>query len=155
MVLADAVQRIAQTVVSVSDIWFTFRMLRTEAITDEVNDWLREYSFEYQQSVRCQTGKYSGCDWLVNYQVVSRSCTALWLLLSSRSRAVARKASEYVIAGCFGRCCLLEARQAFLLSLFDDMMDAWKLEDLNLVADVSETVMWSRSDELGHALITA
>ena len=148
--LAEAVERVAQAVVRVSDVWFTFRTRSAESIAEEVDDWLKERSFEYERGVR-RSGR-SGRDWTVDYQVVTPSHTALLFLLSSGSRAAARRVSEHVVAGCFDLLHLSEAGEASLISLFDDTTDVWQPEDLNLVEGVSETVMWSRPDELERVL---
>ncbi len=151
--LPDVIQRVAQAVVRVSDIWFTFRTRSAESIAEEVDDWLRERAFEYERAVRRSGG--SGRDWTIDYQIVSGSHTALLFLLSSGSRAAARRISEHVLAGCFDLRHLADAGEASLISLFDDTTDVWQAEDLNLVEAVSETVMWSRPDELERALARA
>ena len=151
--LADAIHRIAQAVVRVSDIWFSFRTRPVESIADEVDEWLNQQSFEFKRAVKC--GGRSGREWTVDYQIVVRAHTSLVFVLSSGSRAAARRVSEHVFTGCFDLLHLRDAGQASLVSLFDDTADVWQSEDINLAQHVSETVMWSRPDELERVLTMA
>ena len=148
--LGDAVQRVAQAVVRVSDVWFTFRTRTAQSIADEVDDWLRERPFDFEKGVK-RDGR-SGRNWTVDYQIVAGARVSLVFLLSSGSRAAARRVSEHVVAGCFDLSHLSESG-ASLISLFDDTADVWQAEDFNLVQEVSRTAMWSRPDDLERALM--
>lgn len=148
--LSDAVHRGAQAVVRVSDVWFTFRTRTGESIADEVDEWLRQQPFTYERAIR-RSGR-SGRDWTVDYEIVSGTHRSLVFLLSTGSRAVARRLSEHVVAGCIDLLHSVETDQASLISLFDDTADVWQPEDINLVQSVSKTVMWSRPDELERVL---
>lgn len=149
--LGEAVQRVAQSVVRVSDLWLTFRTRRLESIADEVDGWLRQRSFEYERSVR-RDGR-SGLKWTVDYQVTAGSHNSLVFLLSSGSRAAARRVSEHVVAGCVDLTHLVQLEDISLVSLFDDTLDVWRPEDFSLVENVSTAVMWSRPDDLERVLI--
>ncbi len=151
--LSDAVHRGAQAVLRVSDVWFTFRTRPGESIADEVDDWLRQRPFTYERAIR-RSG-HSGRDWTVDYEIMSGTHKSLVFLLSTGSRAVARRLSEHVVAGCFDLLQSAEVSQASLISLFDDTADVWQPEDINLVQNVSKTVMWSRPDEFEQALLPA
>ncbi len=148
--LGEAVQRVAQAVVRVSDLWFTFRTRRVQSVADEVDDWLRQRRFEFERSVR-RSGR-SGLLWTVDYQVITVSHTSLIFLLSSGSRAAARRVSEHVVAGCIDLIHLTESEGISLVSLFDDTSDVWQPENFNLAESVSRTVMWSRPDDLERVL---
>jgi len=149
--LAGAVQRVAQAVVRVADIWFTFRTRVAESIADEVDDWLRGRAFDFQKGV--QRDGRSGRHWTVDYQIVAGARMSLVFLLSSGSRANARRVSEHVVAGCFDLFHLSESGEASLVSLFDDTADVWQPEDFNLVQEVSQTAMWSRPGDLERVLM--
>ncbi len=150
--LGEAVQNVAQTVVRISDLWFTFRTKRGDSIAEEVGDWLSQRPFEYERSV-AHSGR-SGRQWKVDFQVIGGSRRSLVFLLSSGSRAVARRLSEHVVAGCLDLRHLSQSGEALLVSLFDDTIDVWRSEDLNLVESVSKVAMWSRPDQL-EGLLTA
>ena len=169
--LARAVQQVAQAVVRVSDVWFTFRMRTHEvrgrthevrgrtheirrrthkSIADEVDTWLRERVFECERNV--QRSGHSGKQWKVDYAVVTEGCSSLMFLLSSGSRASARVITNRVVAGCVDLSRVRTRCQNRLVSLFDDTSDVWQPEDFNLLQGVSETVMWSRPDHLERVL---
>jgi len=149
--IADAVQRVAQAVVRVSDVWFTFRTRAAESIADEVDDWLKERSFGFEKGVK-RDGR-SGRSWTVDYRIVAGARTSLVFLLSSGSRAAARRVSEHVVAGCVDLSHLPQTGQESLVSLFDDTADVWRPEDLNIVEGVSRLVTWSRPDKLASVLM--
>lgn len=151
--LGRAIQSVAQTVVRVSDLWFTFRTKRGDSIADDVDDWLGQRFFEFHRSVRYD-GR-SGLRWTVDYRVLSGSRTFLMFLLSSGSRSAARRISEHVVAGCVDLIHLSESENASLVSLFDDTTDVWQPEDFHLVESVSQTAMWSRPDQLERLLTAA
>lgn len=148
--LSEAVHLVAQTVVRVADLWFTFRSRRGESIADEVEEWLKHRPYQYERGVT-QSGQ-SGREWKVDYQVRAGSHQSFVFLLSSGSRAAARQISAQVVAGCFDLLPYAKTYRASLVSLFDDTSDVWRQEDLNLVQEVSETVMWSQPDKLERVL---
>ena len=152
--LADHVQRLAQAAVRVADISFTFRAQSTNAVADDVDEWLRSRSFEVERGVR-RRGR-SGREWLIDYGVRADSRDSLMFLISSGARATARRTVEHVVSGCVDLSIWPPAPgQPPLVSLIDDTIDIWRDEDLSLLSDVSELAMWSRRDELEALLRTA
>ena len=149
--VTDAVHRVAQAVVRVSDIWFTFRTRSPKSITDEVDDWLKQRSFKFEKGVQ-REGR-SGRGWMVDYQVVAGAHMSLVFVLSSGSRAAARRVSELVFAACSDLSHLVvRERDAALVSLFDDTTDVWRDEDLALAQGVSRVATWSQHDEFERIL---
>lgn len=149
--LGEAVTRIAQAAVRVSDLWFTLRSQSLQATEDEVDEWLREKQIPFQRQVT-KTGR-SGRDWTVNFETQSPNRTSLIFLLSTGSRGAARRVTEHVLAGCVDLSHLKAGQpdQAFI-SLFDDTVDVWRPEDYQLVEDHCEIARWSAPDELERML---
>ncbi len=149
--LADAVSRLAQAVVRVADIWYTFRTRSRHSVADEVNDWLREQNFDVERSLRYE-GK-SGRSWQIDFSVTYAGQRSSVFLLSTGSKAAARQVSEHVFTGCSDlRSSEIGAQSLQFISLFDDTLDVWRDEDFNLLQEVSKTAYWSRPDELASLL---
>ncbi len=151
--LSEAVHRLGQAGVRVSDIWFTLRTHPLRTIADDVDDWLKEHSFDVTRSVKY--GGRSGREWMVDYQVVAEANTSLVFLLSTGTQSWARRLTERVVAGCTDLSHLrLDQRDTSFVSLFDDTTNVWKDEDFALVESVSRIAIWSQRDEFEHILTT-
>ena len=153
--LAESILRLAQAVVRVSDIWFTFRVRSASipTVADEVEQWLNERRFDFDKGVK-RDGQ-SGRGWTVDYEISAKGCRSLVFVLSGRSRAAARHINEHVVAGCVDLRHLREPERSIsLVSLFDDRFDVWRLDDFKLASTVSEVAQWSRRDEFERLLIT-
>jgi hypothetical protein len=69
-------------------------------------------------------------------------------VLSTGSRAAARGVAEHVLAAWYDLSHLKIGPQGLsFLSLFDDTLDIWTIEDFKLVGDLSEVIFWSKPDE--------
>lgn len=149
-----AVLRLGQAAVRLSDLWFTFRTRAVETVSDEVVDWLQEMRIPFDKGVR-HTGR-SGRTWTIDYQTRTDERTSLVFLLSTGSRAAARRITEHVVAGWhdLNHLKLTQTHLSFI-SLFDDTEDVWQDEDFRLVEDLSEVARWSRPDEVERLLRAA
>ena len=151
--LGEAVQRLGQAGVRVSDVWFTFQARAVGTIADEVDDWLRERRFDFERNVS-RNGR-SGRVWTVDYQVVADSNTSLVFLLSTGAQSWARRLSERIVAECTDLSHLaLGSPNTSFVALFDDTADVWREEDFALVEGVSRIAIWSRPDEFERILTT-
>ena len=152
--LGEAVLRLAQAAVRVSDLWFTLRTRAVETVADEVTDWLVEKEISFDRAVR-QHGR-SGQSWTVDYQTRTDDRTSLIFLLSTGSRGAARRIAEHVLAGCvdLSHLKVSQSHLAFV-SLFDDTEDVWREEDFSLVEQQSQVARWSRPDEFERILLAA
>ena len=152
--LGEAVLRLAQAAVRVSDLWFTLRTRAVETVADEVTDWLVEKEISFDRAVR-QYGR-SGQSWTVDYQTRTDDRTSLIFLLSTGSRGAARRIAEHVLAGCvdLSHLKVSQSHLAFV-SLFDDTEDVWREEDFSLVEQQSQVARWSRPDEFERILLAA
>ena len=178
--LGEAVLRLAQAAVRVSDLWFTFRtrairpragetimseaenfdrrarrgVRELETVASEVGDWLVEKEIAFDRDV-IQPGR-SGQSWKVDYQTHTKNRTALVFLLSTSSRRGTRRIAERVLAGCIDLGHLKVSRPRLaLVSLFDDTEDIWRKEDFSLVEQHSEVARWSQPDKFERLLLAA
>lgn len=148
--LDEPILRLAQAAVRVSDLWLTQRARRAEAVAEEVSGWLGEKGIAYDRAAR-QTGR-SGHAWTIDYKICTESQTSLVFLLSTGSRAAARRIAEHVLAGCVD---LSHLQESQIISLFDDTEDTWQPKDFKLVETYSKIAYWSRPDHFERILQVA
>ena len=149
--LGEAVLRVAQAVVRVSDLWFTLRSQSLQTTAEEVDEWLSEKGIPFQRDVP-RKGR-STRDWTVNFETQTDDHTSLIFLLSTGSRGAVRRITEHVVTG-FVDLSHLKVGQPNLafVSLFDDTTDVWRAEDFMLLEEHSEIARWSAPDELEQIL---
>lgn len=143
---ASALIRLSQAMLRVSDLWFTFRNRVGESIVDEVDDLLREQAFEVERypSVSGASSKI----WQPDFQTNHDDRKTLIRVLSTGSRATVPDLVNRTVA----MWCDLDYQEMHksvskFISLFDDTLDVWKLEDIRQVERFSDIAYWSRSDE--------
>ena len=149
--LTDAILRVGQAVIRVTDLWFTTRTRSVESVSDEVADLLQERQIPYERAVKLP-GR-SGRDWTVDFHTRTAHRSALVFVLASGSRAGARRVAEHVVAGWHDLSPMRVGPQGLrFISLFDDTADVWAEEDFRLVESISDVSRWSRPDELAELL---
>lgn len=150
--LGEAVLRLAQAVVRVSDIRFTFQRQRPQTTAKEVEKWLRERQINFQRSVLRQ-GR-SRKNWRVNFETHLDNRTSMVFLLSTRDRSAVNSITERVTTACLDLNYMREPQRGVIrfVSLFDDNRDVWRQEDYNLMNQVSTIARWSQPDEFEHIL---
>ena len=152
--LGEAVLRVAQAAVRVSDIWFTFSSQSIQTIADEVDEWLRERAIIFDRQVS-KPGR-STQNWLIDFETYTDSRTCFVFLLATGTRGAVRRMTEHVVAGCVDLNHFKETQPSLaFVSLFDDTEDVWQPRDFSLVEEVSEVARWSNRDEFENLLITA
>ena len=152
--LSDAIHRLGQAAVRVSDIWFTIRSRAVASVADEVEAWLRERKFDSKMNAR-RDGR-SGRKWTVDYEVVAETQTSHVFLLTTGSQAWARRLSERVVAACTDLSHLtFDKADASFVSLFDDTVNVWARRGFCIVEPFSRIAIWSQPEEFEHVLATA
>jgi hypothetical protein len=152
--VSEGVNRIGQAALRLADLWFTLRTRAVETVSDEVADWLEEKVIQFERASR-HTGR-SGRSWTVDYQTRTAQRTCLVFVLSTGSRAAARRVTEHVVAGLYDLNHLRVVQpQLSFVSLFDDTEDVWQEEDFRLVEPLSTISRWSRPDEFEQVLRAA
>ncbi len=152
--LGESVLRVAQAVVRVSDLWFTFRSQSFQTTADEVDEWLHEKQIPFARNVQKQ-GR-SMRNWTVDFETHIDNRTSLIFLLSTGTRGTVHRLAERVLAGCVDLNHLKSNQPGLaFVSLFDDTEDVWHPEDFSLVNEYSEIARWSRPDEFESLLLRA
>ena len=154
--LSEAIVRIAQAAVRVSDIWFTMRRRVVQSVSNDVSRWLAEREIRFEANVKHRGT--SGREWTIDFQTYSNGHTApprpsLVFLLSAPSQAAVRRVTSHVVAAChdLNELRVRDSRPKFV-SLFDDRADVWRREDYRLVSQLSTVATWSRRNELERFL---
>ena len=149
--LADAVTRVSQAALRVSDLIFTSRLRSVESVTDEVADFLLELSLPFERNKRL-IGR-SGKSWRIDFQVSTPQRGSLIAVLSSGSRSAAQQITKNAVATWFDLSVYSSSPEPLtFISLIDDSADVWSEEDFNLVASISEVARWSAPETLSQLL---
>lgn len=145
--LAEAIIRLSQATLRVSDIWFTFRGRAGESAIDEVEDLLQNHHIPFERDPEI-TGR-SGRVWTPNFLTRYSQHKSLIYVLSTGNRAAARTIAARTSAAWHDLSDLkVEPEAPRFISLFDDTLDVWTSEDFRLVEDTSEVAYLSRPNEL-------
>lgn len=149
--LGEAVLRVAQAAVRISDLWFTLRGQTFQTTADEVEEWLNEKRIPFQRDVSKQ-GR-STRPWTINFETQTANRTGLIFLLSTGTRGAVHRITEHVVTGCVDLNHLKESQPNLeFVSLFDDTVDVWRPEDFLLVEGFSQIARWSDPDGLQEIL---
>ena len=152
--LAEAVTRVAQAALRISDLWFTFRTQSVQAIADEVADFLADSRFGFDRN-RKLAGR-SGRAWTIDFHVRTDWRSSLVQVLTTGNRGAASRVCEHVLAAWYDLNHLAAGREALsFVSLFDDTADVWVEENYRLVERLSTVSRWSRPDEFAALLSEA
>ena len=149
--LADVVTRVAQAALRVSDLWFTFRTQAIQRTPDDVADFLaeREIGFVRREKLKGRSGR----DWTIDFLVRTEVCSSLVQVLTTGSRAAARRVCEHALAAWHDLSHLKVGKESLaFVSLFDDTTDVWSSEDFALVEPLSTISHWSRPEDLAAVL---
>jgi hypothetical protein len=151
--MSEAISRLSQTALRVSDLWFTFRNQAAASINDEVEEFLAAQEIQFERGERL-VGR-SGRTWRVDFHTRTSEKSALVNVLSTGSRPSARRMAEHTLATWHDLSNLQIGPESLrFISLFDDELDVWAPEDFGLVEDVSEVAYWSHKDEFAELLIS-
>jgi hypothetical protein len=143
---AQAVTRLAQAALRVSDLSFTFRSRSTESFADEVEDLLRSRQVQFERKPPIP-GR-SGTIWRPDFHARLPNQSAFVSVLSTGNRATAKEIVAYATAEWFDLSNWAVGPEAVkFISLFDDTTDVWTEEDYRLVKEISDIAYWSRRDE--------
>lgn len=151
--LADAVTRVSQAALRISDLIFTSRLRSVETVTDEVADFLQELHLPYERNKKL-IGR-SGKSWRIDFQVSAPQKSSLISVLSSGSRSAAQQITKSVVATWYDLSQYRASPEPLaFISLVDDSADVWSEEDFNLVESISDVARWSVPETLSLLLTT-
>lgn len=148
---SDAVTRLSQAALRVSDLWFTFRSQTIATVNDEVQEFLDSRDIKYERRERL-IGR-SGNPWTVDFHTRTQDRSTFVNVLSTGSRVSARRIAEHTLATWVDLSNYKVGAEGLrFVSLFDDDLDVWTPESFALVEDVSEVAYWSHKDEFAELL---
>jgi len=149
--MADAVIKISQAALRISDIWFTMRTRAISSVIDDVAAFLEQESIPFERN-RSYSGN-SGSSYRVDFHTFADNNDCLVNVLSAGSKPSARVAREHVVTQWHDLTPVnVPKPNPKLISLFDDASDVWTLEDFKLLQSVSIVSMWSRPDDFALLL---
>ncbi len=152
--LSGAIARMSQAALRVSDLWFSLRNRAVQSVTDEVAEFLTEREIKFDRAEKLP-GR-SGRIWTIDFHTWTPGRGALVSVLSTGSRATAKILVERAVATWYDLSHLkASAEPLTFISLFDDTIDVWSNEDLNLASSLSEASLWSNPDEFERLLKAA
>ena len=150
--LADAVTRVSQAALRVSDLWFTLRNRGgAESVTGDVAEYLTHRNFEYDRSKK-MVGR-STREWSVDFHVRTPKLGSLVYVLTTGNRSAARGITARAVATWYDlshRATGSEGLQ--FISLFDDNANVWDDADFRLAEELSTVAFWSKPDEFADIL---
>ena len=150
--LGEAVLRVAQAAVRVSDLWFTLRSQAFQSTVDEVDEWLRDREIAFERQVS-KEGR-STQKWAIDFETHTDNRTCFVFILATGARGAVRRLTEHVVAGCVDLSHFKNGQPALtFVSLFDDTEDVWQPRDFSLVGEVSEVALWSHPAEFENLLL--
>ena len=149
--VGEAVVRVAQAVVQVADVSFSFRTTRPERMNEEVGEWLTSREIRHEREVRL-SGR-SGQKWTIDYRISANRATSLVSLLTTGSKNAARRQTEHVVAGWVDLRHLRDSESRVeMISLFDDTRDVWKEEHIRLAEQMSQVAFWSQPEQFENMI---
>lgn len=145
--LADAVTRLGETAIRVSDLWFLNRTRAYETILDEVSELLDDRQIPFERNPK-RTGR-SGQVRRIDFHTYTSNRSAFIYILSTGNRASTRSIVDRVCASWYDlHHYQAQANPIRFISLFDDSIDLWDNTSIRLLENLSEVSYWSRPDEL-------
>lgn len=152
--LGNAITRLGQAALRVSDLWFTFRARMFESVSDEVAEFLGEREIPFDRGERV-VGR-SGRSYLIDFHTRTPRSSNLVVVLSTGSRSAASRVVEHVVATWYDLSHLRFGQQPVnFVSLFDDTLDVWRDEEFRLVDEISTVARWTAQDEFAEMLSAA
>lgn len=151
--LAEAVTRLSQAALRVSDLWFTFRSQSADLVNDDVEEFLRDMNIAFDRGERL-VGR-SGKHWRVDFHTRTPQRSALLNVLSTANKPSARGMVEHMTAGWLDLSYLgMGEGNTRFVTLFVDQFDVWTPEDFKLIEQVSDVAYWSRRNDLAELLVS-
>jgi len=149
--MAEAITRLAQAAIRITDVSFTFRPRQFESFADEVHEFLieKDVSLERNHKIEGESGE----TWTVDFKTHLRTKDSLVYTLSTGNRAQAKRLTDHVVAAFYDlRKLRSDDPSTNLISLVDDSTDAWEPEDFKRMESLSTVASWSRQDEFLNRL---
>lgn len=140
--LVDAITRLSQTAICVSNLWFLLKTRVISSLQEEVAELFRESKIRFEANEKL-LGR-SGRSWRVNFHTWHNDHSSLVQVLSTGSKAAANTKANNILAGWHDLSFLKVGSQALrFISLFDDTLDVWNTEIISQLEEFSDIAYWS------------
>lgn len=151
--LAEAVTRLAQGAIAVSNLWLLNRTRLVGTLNDEIAELLDEHHIPYERDIKL-VGR-SARSWPIDFRTRHPRCSSLIEVLSTGNRGAANtKVNNAVAAWVDLHQYQLTTEPLRFISLFDDSLDVWSSGHISQLAEFSEICYVSKPEELIEQLVT-
>lgn len=145
--LADALTRLAEAVMAVSNLWFLNRTRLISGLNDEIAELLDEHQIDYEREVKL-LGR-SNQAWEIDFRTQHQQRSTLIEVLSTGSRSAAKNKVNAAVAAWLDLSHYLLGQEPLkFISLFDDSVDIWTDGHMSQLAEFSEICYISQPEEL-------
>lgn len=152
--ISEALSRLAQAAISVSNLWFLFRTRVSSSIADEIAELLKENRIRFEQNEKL-SGR-SGRSWHIDFHTWHPEHSSLVQVLSTGSKAAANTKANTVLAAWYDLSQYKAGSTPLrFISLFDDTLDVWTPETIRQLEELSDVAYWSQPDEFTEMLTTS
>jgi hypothetical protein len=151
--LSEAITRLAQGAIAVSNLWFLSRTRLSGSLNDEIAELLDEYQIPYERDIKL-VGR-SARSWRLDFHTRHPRRSALIEVLSTGNRSAANtKVNNAVAAWVDLNLLQLNTEPLRFISLFDDSLDVWSNSHISQLAEFSQICYASKPEELIEQLTT-
>ncbi|MCG9885783.1 MAG: DUF1828 domain-containing protein [Cyanobacteria bacterium] len=151
--LAEALTRLAQGAIAVSNLWLLNRMRLASTLNDEIAELLDEYQIRYERDIKL-VGR-STRSWQIDFRTRHPRRSALVEVLSTGNRGAANsKVNNAVAAWVDLYQYQLTTEPLRFIALFDDSLDVWSSSHISQLAEFSEICYVSKPEGLIEQLMT-
>jgi hypothetical protein len=151
--LAEAMMRLAQSAIAVSNLWFLSRTRVVSSFQDEIAELLKERDVKFQANEKL-AGR-SGRTWRIDFHTWHPEHSSFVQVLSTGSRAAANTKANSALAAWYDLSQLKVGRQPLkFISLFDDTLDVWGEDTIRQLGELSDVALWSDPDQFVEMLIS-
>ena len=148
---SDAIMRLAQAAIAISNLWFLSRTRVASSLQDEIAELLQEQNVRFE--INKKLNGRSGRIWRMDFHTWHPHHSSLVQVLSTGSRAAANTKANSVVAAWVDLSQFKVGTQPLrFISLFDDTLDVWSTETICQLEDLSDIAYWSEPDRFVEML---
>ncbi len=150
--LAEAITRLSQAAISVSNLWFLQRTRLAGTLNDDIAELLDEHHIPYERDIKL-VGR-SSRSWRIDFRTRHSQRSALLEVLSTGNRSAANTKTNNTVAAWVDLNQLqLTTSPLRFISLLDDSLDVWTDSHISQLDEFSEVCYLSQPEELLEQLV--
>jgi len=149
---SEAITRLAQAAISVSNLWFLQRTRLAGTLNDDIAELLDEHHISYERDIKL-VGR-SNRSWRIDFHTRHSRRSTLIEVLSTGNRSAANTKTNNTVAAWvdLNQLQLTTAPLRFI-SLLDDSLDVWTDSHISQLAEFSEVCYLSQPEDLLEQLV--